>query len=216
MAFSASCSESRQPRFCIVRERTLPFALHVAGFSEEEGVRYQPYLSSRAVAGTFDPALLELRDAGRQKPSVRQSPTSASIPSRYPMRRTLPVAFERMWKSISSRARAWKRPISRLPPSMPSPGKAACSCAYAGKSGHAGTCPMPLRHDALAGAAELILAVESLARRTEDMVATVGFVQVTPNISNVIADDVELSVEIRHKDDTVRLAAFHEHASHRR
>src|SRR5439155_681108 len=44
--------------------RALPFAVEVLGFADEEGVRYgTAYLGSGVVAGTFDPAALERRDA---------------------------------------------------------------------------------------------------------------------------------------------------------
>ena len=46
------------------RGRRLPFHLDVIAFSEEEGVRFaSTYLGSSAVAGRFDPGLLERRDA---------------------------------------------------------------------------------------------------------------------------------------------------------
>jgi allantoate deiminase len=42
----------------------LPFAIEVIGFADEEGVRFQStLLGSRAVAGTFEPAVLDCRDA---------------------------------------------------------------------------------------------------------------------------------------------------------
>ena len=52
---------------CVERLRAdgaaLPFAIDVLGFSDEEGLRYgTAYLGSRAVAGSFEPALLELVD----------------------------------------------------------------------------------------------------------------------------------------------------------
>jgi len=40
------------------QELALPLAIEVIAFSEEEGVRYDPFLGSRAVAGRFDTALL--------------------------------------------------------------------------------------------------------------------------------------------------------------
>ena len=44
--------------------RKLPFHLDVIAFSEEEGVRFaSSFLGSSAVAGRFDPSLLERRDA---------------------------------------------------------------------------------------------------------------------------------------------------------
>ena len=51
-----------------------------------------------------------------------------------------------------------------------------------GDAGHAGTVPMRMRHDALAGAAELMLAIEQTALENEDdgMVATVGRIEANP------------------------------------
>ena len=44
-------------------ERRLPFAIEVAGFSEEEGVRFGvPFIGSRALIGDIDDDLLERRD----------------------------------------------------------------------------------------------------------------------------------------------------------
>src|SRR5436305_3319199 len=46
------------------RGRRLPFAVEVIGFADEEGVRFSStLLGSRAVAGTFDAAVLDQRDA---------------------------------------------------------------------------------------------------------------------------------------------------------
>ncbi|HEY3229614.1 MAG TPA: Zn-dependent hydrolase, partial [Roseiflexaceae bacterium] len=56
----------------------------------------------------------------------------------------------------------------------------------AGRPDHAGTTPMALRHDALAAAAETVLAVERIARTTGDAVATVGALRVSPNQENVV------------------------------
>src|ERR671921_2246218 len=49
---------------CVERLRDAPFAVEVYGFADEEGVRYgTAYLGSGVVAGTFDPAALDRRDA---------------------------------------------------------------------------------------------------------------------------------------------------------
>src|SRR5690606_31106287 len=46
------------------RGQPLPFHLDLIAFSEEEGVRFSiPFIGSRAIAGRFDPAMLEARDA---------------------------------------------------------------------------------------------------------------------------------------------------------
>jgi hydantoinase/carbamoylase family amidase len=66
-----------------------------------------------------------------------------------------------------------------------------------GAQGHAGATPMALRADALAAAAEAILAVEKLGRSDAVRVATVGSAQCRPGSRNVIAGAVTLVGELR-------------------
>ena len=66
-----------------------------------------------------------------------------------------------------------------------------------GRTNHAGTTPMPLRRDALAGAARMVLAVRDEARRREDATANVGVITVAPGSSNVIPGRCELSIDLR-------------------
>lgn len=70
-----------------------------------------------------------------------------------------------------------------------------------GQGSHAGTTPMPLRQDALVAAARLVLAVHALGNRPGDQVATVGRLDVSPNVANTIPDRVELSLDIRDLDE---------------
>jgi len=71
-------------------------------------------------------------------------------------------------------------------------------------AGHAGNTPMRLRRDALAGAAELVLEVERLARETDGLTATVGRIHNEPNVGNVIAGRTRLSYDVRHQDGELR------------
>ena len=74
---------------------------------------------------------------------------------------------------------------------------------------------MHLRHDAMAAAAEWIVAVEDYAGSHNGLVATVGRVEVSPGAGNVIAGRVTASLDVRHVDDTVRrdaVVAMMEHA----
>ena len=73
-----------------------------------------------------------------------------------------------------------------------------------GQAAHAGTTPMEARRDALVGAAELIQAVDSIAREVGPHGrGTVGFIEASPNGRNVISGDVFLCVDLRHPDDDV-------------
>ena len=70
-----------------------------------------------------------------------------------------------------------------------------------GEANHAGTTPMTLRRDSLAGAAEMMTLVEAEAiLRGDPLVATVGFVEVHPNTPNVVPGTVAFSVDARHTD----------------
>jgi beta-ureidopropionase / N-carbamoyl-L-amino-acid hydrolase len=67
-----------------------------------------------------------------------------------------------------------------------------------GVANHAGTTPIPERHDALLAASHLTIAVrEAVTRVPGRQVGTVGYIEVTPNSPNVIPGLVRLSVELR-------------------
>jgi N-carbamoyl-L-amino-acid hydrolase len=71
-----------------------------------------------------------------------------------------------------------------------------------GRESHAGSTPMPLRHDAMVGAARMIQAVSEIAGRHGPAgVGTVGLVECQPNSRNVIPGHVFFSVDFRHPSD---------------
>jgi allantoate deiminase len=80
-------------------------------------------------------------------------------------------------------------------------GTAHFEISVTGRPDHAGTTPMELRHDALAGSAAMIHAIESLARsHGKPAVATVGRLRVEPDQINVIPGRVVFTVDLRHSD----------------
>ena len=77
-----------------------------------------------------------------------------------------------------------------------------------GMAGHAGTVPMALRRDALAGAAECIGAIEQFCRTDEDgLVGTVGYIHARPGATNVIPGEVSFTIDMRAPTDTHRKRA---------
>lgn len=67
-----------------------------------------------------------------------------------------------------------------------------------GSADHSGATPMPLRRDALAGAAEIILAVEHHARDVADtLVSTVGTIRALPGSISIVPGEVRLGIDIR-------------------
>jgi allantoate deiminase len=79
-------------------------------------------------------------------------------------------------------------------------GQSRFEVSFTGKANHAGTTPMHLRQDALAGAAEWIGLVEREA-------GTVGWIDAQPGVSNVIPGAVRASLDVRHARDGERTRA---------
>ncbi|MBW4085696.1 Zn-dependent hydrolase [Paenibacillus sp. S150] len=68
-----------------------------------------------------------------------------------------------------------------------------------GGANHAGTTPMGLRRDALAGTVEMLSALERSALAAGDpLVATTGRLEVIPGTPNVIPGEVQFTLDIRH------------------
>jgi allantoate deiminase len=87
-------------------------------------------------------------------------------------------------------------------------GQTRIEAEFRGEAGHAGTLPMNARRDALCGAAEMVLAAESLARGAAGLVATAGRIAAEPGASNVVPGAARLSLDVRHPDDGHRRAAL--------
>lgn len=188
--------------------KRLPFALEVIGFSDEEGVRYRtPYLGSRAVVGQFPPELLTLRDKDGiwLQDCLQQFGLN---PADIPAARLTEQVIGYLETHIEQGPVLEKR---ALPVGVVGAiaGQSRLRICFTGQAAHAGTTPMgPLRHDALAGIAEFIGAVESVGLGTMGLVATVGAITVVPNAGNVIPATAEISLDIRHAEDAVRQQAI--------
>jgi len=71
-----------------------------------------------------------------------------------------------------------------------------------GMAGHTGSVPMPLRKDALLGAAEIIVAVNEIATQVHGnpTVGTVATINVFPASRNIIAEEAIFTVDLRDID----------------
>jgi allantoate deiminase len=81
---------------------------------------------------------------------------------------------------------------------------------FLGEANHAGTTPMELRRDALAGAARGVLALREEARARDDTTANVGVITAEPGGFNVVPGAAEITVDIRSPtpDGFARLEPF--------
>ena len=187
--------------------RGLPFAVDVLAFADEEGLRFgTAYLGSRAVAGTFDPALLELTDAdgvtlGEALAAFGGDPARLGSAARRgrPLLGYCEVHIEQ--GPVLENLDAPVGVVSAIA------GATRAEVRFAGQAGHAGTVPMDARRDAACAAAELVLAVEAAGRGTPGLVATVGRLTALPGAPNVVPGAAVASIDVRHADDAVRRRA---------
>jgi hydantoinase/carbamoylase family amidase len=188
-------------------DRKLPFHLDVVAFSEEEGVRFaSSFIGSSAMAGRFDPALLERRDADGHTLAAAMREAGLD-PARIP-------ALARRREELAGylEVHIEQGPVlleEGLPVGIVSAiaGSVRKLVTITGTAGHAGTVPMARRHDAAAAAAELVLYVEKRCAQAPTLVGTVGQLAVPNGAINIIPGRCELSLDIRAADDATRDAA---------
>jgi allantoate deiminase len=197
---------------CVERLRAeegtaLPFAIDVLGFSDEEGLRYgTAYLGSRALAGSFEPALLALVDDDGMT-------LSAALRDFGGAPEDLAGASRRGERLLGyCEVHIEQGPVLEgrdVPVGVVSAiaGATRAELEFSGRAGHAGTVPMDARADAACAAAEWVLAVEGAARAEPALVATVGRLEARPGAPNVVPGVAVASLDVRHPDDAVREAA---------
>jgi allantoate deiminase len=187
-------------------DRPRPFAIEVVGFGDEEGVRFQAtMLGSRAIAGTFDPTLLDLQDAAGV--SLRAALAAfgldpAAIGSAARRREDV-LAYVEYHIEQGPVLEAEGLPVGVVTAIN---GQQRFRVQIDGMAGHSGTVPMRLRQDALAAAAECVLAAERIATGVPDAVATVGQLAPSPGATNVIAGRAVFSLDVRSPRDADRTA----------
>jgi allantoate deiminase len=186
--------------------RRFPFGLEVVGFSDEEGVRFgTPFLGSRVLAGTFEADLLDRTD--RNGRSLREAIGDFGLePGRIPDAQAPANALGYLEFHIE------QGPVLdnlNLPLAVVDviSGQSRADVEFVGMASHAGTTPMKMRKDALAGAAAWIGEVEREAITTSGLVATVGRIEVEPRAVNVVPGRCLMSLDIRHPADRMRLSA---------
>jgi allantoate deiminase len=186
----------------------LPFAVEVVGFADEEGVRFaSTLLGSRAVAGTFDESVLNARDANGL--TMREAMATFGLdPGRIGaaarVRREL-HAYVELHIEQGPVLEQQNLPVGVVTAIA---GATRLAANLTGMAGHAGTVPMAMRRDALAGAAECIVAVEQFCKADRDgLVGTVGAITALPGATNVIPGRVSLTLDIRAPTDEHRKLA---------
>jgi allantoate deiminase len=186
-----------------LERRRLPFAIEVVGFSEEEGVRFGlPFIGSRALVGTLDEELLNrqdtngisvrdaIRDFGLNPAGISRAVLSEDVLAYLEFHIEQGPVLESIGRSLGA--------VDAIA------AQTRMTFDFLGRANHAGTTPMHLRHDAIAAAAEWIVAVERTAQNHPGLVATVGRIEAKPGATNVIAAEARVTLDVRHKSNDIR------------
>jgi hydantoinase/carbamoylase family amidase len=187
----------------------LSYTIEVAAFSDEEGARFQTsFLASRAMIdgkaaleGLLDRADADgitvgdaMRSAGLDPSAADSHRVDAGALAAYVELHIEqgPVLLDegRALGVVTSIAAGLRYRI-----------------AVKGEAGHAGTVPMARRHDALAAAAEMVVAIEKRCSGRGSLVGTVGTLRVKDGTANVIPGEVEFTADIRAAEGTAHIEA---------
>jgi N-carbamoyl-L-amino-acid hydrolase len=183
----------------ISEEKTpLTKALEIASFTDEEGNLVGDFLGSRAFLGLVD------------EDEVRNGRTSFGVPFRDVMKRAgftaggiIGASKDRPELEAYVELHIEQGPVLEdegIPIGIVEriAGKHYRQCAYVGESGHAGTTPLELRHDAFLGLADLALrATQLVATRYYGSVLTVGRAALHPGSFSVIPGRTDFTLEFR-------------------
>lgn len=206
--------------------RRMPFPIEVIAFGDEEGSRFPAaMLTSRAVAGvleaealdvadgdgvTLEDALVSFRHASKgwhlsSSPAPgkgSETPAFAGVTAYGAARHAPALAYVEAHIEQGPVLEAESLAVGTVT------GIAAqlrLSAVVTGQGNHAGTTTMTLRRDALAGAAAMLVAIETIAQQdASDLVATVGRIAALPGAPNVIPGEARFTIDIRSGDQARR------------
>ncbi len=191
--------------------KRLPYTLEIVGFGDEEGVRFGVTLiGSKAMAGNFDPAWLEKKDAN----GVTMREAINAFGGNADAWRELDRSGDHHGEVVAFVESHIEQGPTLLNENLALgvvtaiAGATRMTVKVTGLAGHAGTVPMPVRQDALTAASEMILYVEKFCRENENLVGTVGRLSCLPGAINVIPQDVEFSVDVRSGLNEIRRSAI--------
>lgn len=170
--------------------------LWIAAFMDEEGTRFDTALfGSRALVGD------DLSALGSRADSAGTTLREAMAATGYDFDR-VPLACRIADIATYLELHIEQGPVlesegQRLGVVTSIVGVRSYRASFRGEPNHAGTTPMHLRRDALAGAAGVVLALREEVRGTKDATANVGKIRVDPGGSNVIPGTAEFSIDVR-------------------
>ena len=184
----------------------LDHAIEVVAFGDEEGVRFSTTMTgSRAVAGVLSAMAMDARD--KDGITLGQALTEFGGDAEYSYAAARARGVAAFAELHIEQGPVLEAKGLALGVVAAINGATRMLVTVTGLAGHAGCVPMELRRDAVAAAAEMILAVEARGQTEPDLVATVGRLEVEPGAVNVIPGLARFSLDVRSPRDEWRRRA---------
>jgi hydantoinase/carbamoylase family amidase len=188
----------------------LPYSVELVAFGDEEGVRFpNTFSGSRAIAGSFDLATLDMRDQNGVSlaEALREFGCDPSQIRKLARTSEKTAAYLELHIEQGPVLESKGLPVGIVTAIS---GATRLGVTVQGTAGHAGTVPMHMRRDAAAGAAAMILEVEKTATQNagHGLVATVGIIEIPSGAVNVIPGLAKFTIDIRAPTDEARFVAI--------
>jgi allantoate deiminase len=174
--------------------------LAVVSFAEEEGSRFPfAFWGSKNLVGSVDrTTVASLRDKDGISFTEAANAAGFAIDAPITPPRTDIVAFV---EAHIEQGAVLERLDKQIGVVTAIAGQKRFNIRLVGEANHAGTTPMPMRRDALEGAARIIVVLlEEAKRRGDPLVLTFGKLEPKPNIVNVVPGEVNFTLDTRHTD----------------
>lgn len=173
----------------------------LVNFTNEEGARFDPaMMSSGVLAGKFDKEKM-LQSKDKHGTTFGDALNASGFKGEEQNRFKKASAFIELHIEQGPILESEKKDIGVVEGVL---GMVCYEIKVLGESNHAGTTPMKHRKDPLFLAAELITQLKcELGSFDEELVFTMGRLNVSPNIHTVIPNRVIFTLEARHKDSKV-------------
>ncbi|MGZ8558322.1 MAG: allantoate amidohydrolase [Chitinophagaceae bacterium] len=194
----------------LIQSKTeLPFHIELIGFCDEEGCRFHTtYLGSKVVAGSFDNAILDTKDAAgiNLRKAINEIGGDVNDLDKDVMPKKDWAGYFEIHIEQGPVLYEKDIPVGVVTAIA---GQCRVGMIFNGESGHAGTVPMDMRKDALACAAEFILETEKFAGANKKyIVATTGKLHIINSASNVIPGEVICSLDLRSASEAILSSSY--------
>ncbi len=185
-----------------IKENNVPLShsLAAVSFTNEEGVRFPAMTGSKYIAG-----VLPMEDAYQLRDWQGMTFGQALRQSKLPIENDLPIQFRNDSLESFVELHIEQGPILEqkgfdIGVVENIVGIVQYEVTFQGSADHAGTTPMNMRSDALLAASRVVSDANKLAKEIGGgAVATVGRIEISPNVPNVVPGNAVITVEFRHK-----------------